>query len=115
MSKWFDTNYHYLLPEFSAETAFRWPASACSMKWKRRRRWATGQGCAARAAHLPVAGQSQAPAIRAPGPAGTLLPVYGPAGRLKQQGVSWVQIDEPILGLDLPPAWRSAFETPTGS
>lgn len=30
--------------------------------------------------------------------------------RLKQQGVEWVQIDEPILGLDLPDAWRNAFE-----
>jgi 5-methyltetrahydropteroyltriglutamate--homocysteine methyltransferase len=30
---------------------------------------------------------------------------------LKQQGVTWVQLDEPILGLDLPHAWRSAFES----
>jgi 5-methyltetrahydropteroyltriglutamate--homocysteine methyltransferase len=40
-----------------------------------------------------------------------LLPVYGALlDRLKRQGVAWVQIDEPILGLDLPHAWRSAFE-----
>ena len=31
--------------------------------------------------------------------------------RLKQQGVTWVQLDEPILGLDLPNAWRSAVES----
>ncbi|YAF61844.1 5-methyltetrahydropteroyltriglutamate-homocysteine methyltransferase [Pseudomonas sp. E102] len=40
-----------------------------------------------------------------------LLPVYGDVlNRLKAQGVEWVQIDEPILTLDLPLAWRSAFE-----
>lgn len=41
-----------------------------------------------------------------------LLPVYGALlDRLKQQGVTWVQDDEAILGLDLPNAWRSAFES----
>ena len=30
--------------------------------------------------------------------------------QLKEAGVEWVQVDEPILGLDLPPAWRNAFE-----
>nr|BFE94600.1 hypothetical protein GCM10020185_51360 [Pseudomonas brassicacearum subsp. brassicacearum] len=40
-----------------------------------------------------------------------LLPVYGEIlNRLKAQGVEWVQIDEPILTLDLPQAWKSAFE-----
>ena len=40
-----------------------------------------------------------------------LLPVYEAVlARLKAQGVEWVQIDEPILGLDLPDVWRHAFE-----
>ena len=40
-----------------------------------------------------------------------LLPVYGEVlGRLAGLGVEWVQIDEPILGLELPQAWRTAFE-----
>jgi len=40
-----------------------------------------------------------------------LLPVYAQIlARLKAQGVEWVQIDEPILSLDLPSAWRAAFE-----
>ncbi|MFZ4320481.1 5-methyltetrahydropteroyltriglutamate--homocysteine S-methyltransferase, partial [Klebsiella pneumoniae] len=30
--------------------------------------------------------------------------------RLAGQGVEWVQIDEPILVLDLPQAWKNAFE-----
>jgi 5-methyltetrahydropteroyltriglutamate--homocysteine methyltransferase len=40
-----------------------------------------------------------------------LLPVYSEIlGRLAAQGVEWVQIDEPILTLDLPQAWKNAFE-----
>lgn len=40
-----------------------------------------------------------------------LLPLYGEIlGRLAAEGVEWVQIDEPILTLDLPQAWKSAFE-----
>ncbi len=40
-----------------------------------------------------------------------LLPLYGEIlGRLAAQGVEWVQIDEPILALDLPQAWKNAFE-----
>lgn len=41
----------------------------------------------------------------------SLLPVYGEIfQRLAAQGVEWVQIDEPILVLDLPQAWKNAFE-----
>jgi len=40
-----------------------------------------------------------------------LLPVYGEIfARLATQCVEWVQIDEPILSLELPLAWRTAFE-----
>ena len=30
--------------------------------------------------------------------------------RLKQQGVEWIQIDEPVLVLDLPELWKNSFE-----
>ena len=37
-----------------------------------------------------------------------LLPVYAQVlDRLAALGVEWVQVDEPILGLDLPPAWQA--------
>lgn len=40
-----------------------------------------------------------------------LLPLYGEIlGRLAGKGVEWVQIDEPILTLDLPQDWKNAFE-----
>ena len=39
-----------------------------------------------------------------------LLPVYAEIlNRLAEKGVEWVQLDEPILALDLQPEWKSAF------
>ena len=40
----------------------------------------------------------------------TLIPVYRDIlQRFAEQGVAWVQIDEPILCLDLPDAWQRAY------
>ncbi|MDZ5603634.1 hypothetical protein SJI00_12695 [Pseudomonas sp. RP23018S] len=40
-----------------------------------------------------------------------LLPLYDTLlNRLAAQGVEWVQIDEPILALELPQAWKNAYE-----
>ncbi len=113
MTKWFDTNYHYLVPEFTPETAF---ALASERLFDE-------------VAEALALGHNVKAALIGPltflwlGKArGTdnfdrlslldqLLPVYGQIlDRLKAQGVQWVQIDEPILGLDLPAPWRSAFE-----
>ena len=44
-----------------------------------------------------------------------LLPIYRDVlARLSQLGVHWVQIDEPILVLDLPQVWRDAFKSVYG-
>lgn len=41
----------------------------------------------------------------------TLLPAYNALlVRLAERGVEWVQLDEPVLTLDLPQAWKNAFE-----
>ena len=112
LTKWFDTNYHYLVPEFSADQRF-------ILSWDQ----LFDEVDEARAL-----GHSVKPVIIGPltylwlGKAKgsdfdklelleRLLPVYGEIlSRLSRQGVEWVQIDEPILALDLPQAWRSAFE-----
>ncbi|NHQ89043.1 5-methyltetrahydropteroyltriglutamate--homocysteine S-methyltransferase [Janthinobacterium lividum] len=116
MTKWFDTNYHYLVPELSPQTRF---SLAC-------------ERLLAEAAEAQALGHEVKAALigpltflwlgkeKTPGESSfdrlalleQLLPVYGALlDRLKQQGVTWVQVDEPILGLDLPSAWRSAFES----
>lgn len=112
LTKWFDTNYHYLVPEFSADQQFK-------LSWEQ----LFDEVDEARAL-----GHNVKPVIIGPltylwlGKAKgndfdkldlleRLLPIYGEIlGRLAAQGVEWVQIDEPILTLDLPQEWKNAFE-----
>ena len=116
MTKWFDTNYHYLVPEFSAATRF----SLASTRLLDEVRQAQALGHPVKAVLLgPLSflwlGKEN-PADQAAGfnrfsLLDVLLPVYDELlARLKALGVAWVQVDEPILGLDLPDAWRHAFE-----
>ncbi|MGK5024740.1 5-methyltetrahydropteroyltriglutamate--homocysteine S-methyltransferase [Janthinobacterium sp. RB2R34] len=113
MTKWFDTNYHYLVPEFSPATQF---SLACDRLFQ--------EVAEAQALGYPVKavligpltflwlGKEKTAGFNRLALLEQLLPVYGAVlERLKQQGVSWVQVDEPVLGLDLPNAWRSAFES----
>jgi 5-methyltetrahydropteroyltriglutamate--homocysteine methyltransferase len=112
MTKWFDTNYHYLVPEFTPETNF---SLACERLFDEVAE-AQALGHAVKAALIgPLTflwlGKAKGADFDRLALLDKLLPVYGQVlERLKTLGVAWVQIDEPILGLDLPPAWRSAFE-----
>ncbi|MCX7293056.1 5-methyltetrahydropteroyltriglutamate--homocysteine S-methyltransferase [Janthinobacterium sp.] len=113
MTKWFDTNYHYLVPELSPQTRF----SLAGERLLAEVAEAQALGHPVKAALIgPLTflwlGKEKTPGFDRLALLEQLLPVYGALlDRLKQQGVNWVQIDEPILGLDLPNAWRSAFES----
>ncbi|MDO8041649.1 5-methyltetrahydropteroyltriglutamate--homocysteine S-methyltransferase [Janthinobacterium sp. SUN137] len=113
MTKWFDTNYHYLVPELSPQTRF---SLACERLLAEVAE-AQALGHPVKAALIgPLTflwlGKEKTPGFDRLALLEQLLPVYGALlDRLKQQGVTWVQLDEPILGLDLPNAWRSAFES----
>lgn len=112
MTKWFDTNYHYLVPEFSAHTQFHLASERLFAEVAE----AQALGHRVKAVLLgPLSflwlGKSKAAGFDRFSLLAQLLPVYEAVlARLKAQGVEWVQIDEPILGLDLPDAWRHAFE-----
>ncbi|OEZ65237.1 5-methyltetrahydropteroyltriglutamate--homocysteine methyltransferase [Janthinobacterium sp. HH103] len=113
VSKWFDTNYHYLVPELSPHTQF---SLACERLLAEVAE-AQALGHQVKAALIgPLTflwlGKEKTPGFERLALLEQLLPVYGGLlDRLKQQGVAWVQLEEPILGLDLPHAWRSAFES----
>ncbi|UEB93742.1 5-methyltetrahydropteroyltriglutamate--homocysteine S-methyltransferase [Pseudomonas sp. HN2] len=112
MTKWFDTNYHYLVPEFSVDQQFQ-------LGWEQ---------LFEEAEEARALGHNVKPVIIGPltylwlgKTKGTdfdkldlldrLLPLYGQIfARLAALGVEWVQIDEPILVLDLPQDWKNAFE-----
>ena len=112
MTKWFDTNYHYLVPEFTAQTEF----SLAGERLFAEVADAQALGHPVKAVLLgPLSflwlGKEKAEGFDRFSLLDKLLPIYGQIlARLKAQGVQWVQIDEPILGLDLPPIWRQAFE-----
>ncbi|TEA77293.1 5-methyltetrahydropteroyltriglutamate--homocysteine S-methyltransferase [Allopusillimonas ginsengisoli] len=116
MTKWFDTNYHYIVPELVPQQTYRIARSYLFDQVR----------------EAQAAGHQVKPVI--PGPltwlwlgkgdafsqgAGdpgklalldALLPVYAEVlQRLGELGVEWVQIDEPILVLDLPDVWQNAY------
>lgn len=112
MTKWFDTNYHYLVPEFTADQQFQ-------LSWEQ----LFEEVDEAHALGHPVKpvligpltylwlGKAKGGDFDRLDLLDRLLPVYGEIfQRLAAQGVEWVQIDEPILVLDLPQEWKSAFE-----
>jgi 5-methyltetrahydropteroyltriglutamate--homocysteine methyltransferase len=112
LTKWFDTNYHYLVPEFSADQRFL-------LSWEQLFD-EVDEALALGHKVKPVLigpltylwlGKSKGDDFDKLDLLERLLPVYGEIlGRLARKGVEWVQIDEPILTLDLPQAWKSAFE-----
>ena len=112
MTKWFDTNYHYLVPEFDRSTRFSLASSRLFNEVKE----AQALGHAVKAVLAgPLTflwlGKEKQDGFDRLSLLDELLPVYGEIlHRLKALGVAWVQIDEPILGLDLPARWRQAFE-----
>jgi 5-methyltetrahydropteroyltriglutamate--homocysteine methyltransferase len=112
MTKWFDTNYHYLVPEFSPETTFR----LASQRLLSEVAEALALGHAVKPVLLgPVSflwlGKSRVAGFDRLDLLDQLLPVYAELlAALASLGVQWVQMDEPTLGLDLPGAWGLAFE-----
>ncbi len=112
MTKWFDTNYHYLVPEFSADQQFQLSWSQLFEEVEE----ALALGHAVKPVLIgPLTylwlGKAKGEAFDKLELLERLLPVYGEVlDRLAAQGVEWVQIDEPILALDLPQDWKNAFE-----
>ncbi len=110
MTKWFDTNYHYLVPEFHAHTRFELDASRLLGQLEEARR----AGVRAKPVLLgPVSylalGKSKDGSDRM-ALLPRLLPVYAELLRaLAARGATWVQIEEPILATELDMDGRQAF------
>jgi 5-methyltetrahydropteroyltriglutamate--homocysteine methyltransferase len=111
MTKWFDTNYHYIVPEFSRDTTF----SLSSTKPVDEYEEAKAQGIETRPVLIgPVSflllGKTQEEDLDALDLLDDLLPVYAEVLReLAEAGAEAVQLDEPNLVLDLTDEERAAF------
>lgn len=112
MTKWFDTNYHYIVPEFTAATAFSLDASRLLAQVAE----AKAQGIKAKPVIVgPVTylaiGKAKDDSNKL-ALLEQLLPVYADLlTALAAAGVEWVQIDEPILVTELSSEWQDAFRT----
>lgn len=112
MTKWFDTNYHYLVPEFTATTQFSLNSARLFDQVKE----AQALGHPVKASLIgPLTflylGKEKTEGFDRLSLLAALLPVYQAVlAQLKALGVEWVQIDEPILCLDLAAEWKAAFQ-----
>ncbi|HEY2343622.1 MAG TPA: 5-methyltetrahydropteroyltriglutamate--homocysteine S-methyltransferase, partial [Chthoniobacteraceae bacterium] len=111
MTKWFDTNYHYIVPEFHAETSFALSSTKPFDEFAE----ALALGLTTKPVLIgPLTylflGKSQDEDLDRLRLLERLLPVYGEIlARLRALGAEWIQLDEPILALDLGPEWQAAF------
>src|SRR6266513_2796417 len=112
MTKWFDTNYHYLVPEFEPGQAFRLSSSKPVDDFQE----AKALGIHTKPVLIgPVTflllGKARTARFDRLTLLDALLPVYAEVlSRLAAAGATWVQLDEPCLALDRTPPERAAFE-----
>ncbi|HEJ9487836.1 TPA: 5-methyltetrahydropteroyltriglutamate--homocysteine S-methyltransferase [Proteus mirabilis] len=113
MTKWFNTNYHYIVPEFQQGQSF-------TFAWKELLEEvdeALALGHKVKPVLLgPVTylwlGKVKGPEFDRLTLLKDILPIYQQVlTALKEKGIEWVQIDEPALVLDLPIEWQNAYQT----
>jgi len=111
MTKWFDTNYHYIVPELHRGQTFR----LASYKALEHFLEARALGILTRPVIVgPVTwlslGKAKDEGLDPLSLLDAVLPVYAELlATLKAAGADWAQIDEPALVLDLTDAQRKAF------
>ena len=112
MTKWFDTNYHYLVPELSPDTRFDG-----GVEWLLDdvRDALAGGGAVKPVLVGPLTFLWLSKSHIAGFDRLTLLPALVAAyrrvlSRLGDLGVEWVQLDEPALCMELPAAWLGALD-----
>jgi 5-methyltetrahydropteroyltriglutamate--homocysteine methyltransferase len=111
MTKWFDTNYHYIVPEFHKGQQFNLFSSKIINEYNEAKRLGikTKPVIIGPVTYLLLGKEKEAgfhriELIR------NLLPVYLEIlGQLAEQHVEWVQFDEPFLALDLSEIEKAAY------
>ncbi|MFT4032878.1 MAG: 5-methyltetrahydropteroyltriglutamate--homocysteine S-methyltransferase, partial [Siphonobacter sp.] len=112
MTKWFDTNYHYIVPEFTKDQSFKRYSDKIIHDFED----AKQMGIITKPVLLgPVSylllGKEKESGFNRIDLLDELLPVYTDVLReLLGRGASWVQFDEPCLTLDLSAEQKVAFQ-----
>ncbi|MFN4291835.1 MAG: 5-methyltetrahydropteroyltriglutamate--homocysteine S-methyltransferase [Permianibacter sp.] len=110
MTKWFDSNYHYLVPEFSKDQSFTLNSAPLIEQIKE----AQALGHTVKPVLLgPVSflwlGKSRDGGNRLALLPKLLLQYQKLIQQLEALDLKWLQLDEPVLALDLDAAWQDAF------
>ncbi|MCR9940006.1 5-methyltetrahydropteroyltriglutamate--homocysteine S-methyltransferase [Vibrio owensii] len=112
MTKWFNTNYHYIVPEFSKDDSFEvsWPQLFEEVNDAIKAGHKVKPVLLGPLSYLYLGKEVEEGFDRL-----TLLPRILTAyqailSKLAGLGVEWVQIDEPILSLELEVEWADAFK-----
>nr|WP_289072682.1 5-methyltetrahydropteroyltriglutamate--homocysteine S-methyltransferase [uncultured Halomonas sp.] len=112
MTKYFDTNYHYLVPELHRDQTFTLASSRLFDEVDE----ALKAGFTPKVTLIgPLTwlwlGKAKGSEFDRLDLLDSVLDVYSEAlSRLATQGVEWVQLDEPALVQDLPLSWQQAYE-----
>ncbi|RXM41219.1 5-methyltetrahydropteroyltriglutamate--homocysteine S-methyltransferase [Chryseobacterium sp. CH21] len=111
MTKWFDTNYHYIVPEFYKNQQFKLSSDKIFNEFA----GAKQAGINAKPVIIGLVsylllGKEKEEGFDKLDLAGNLLPVYTEIlTKLQDQGAEWIQFDEPFLALDLTEKAKEAY------
>ena len=111
MTKWFDTNYHYIVPELEQGQSFQLSSHKPMVEFQE----AKALGIDATPVLIgPVTflllAKAKGDVFDRLSLLDSLLPVYADVlSELAQAGATWIQLDEPTLALDRNEAERAAF------
>ncbi|MNJ85232.1 5-methyltetrahydropteroyltriglutamate--homocysteine methyltransferase [compost metagenome] len=112
MTKWFDTNYHYIVPEFYKDQQFKLFSTKIVNEFAEALQAdiLTKPVIIGPVSYLLLGKEKEADFDRID-LVKNLLPVYiDILNELKKRQVEWVQFDEPFLALDLSPKAKEAFQ-----
>ncbi|MGO2508090.1 MAG: 5-methyltetrahydropteroyltriglutamate--homocysteine S-methyltransferase [Vibrio hibernica] len=117
MTKWFNTNYHYIVPEFSEGDSFKvsWPQLFDEVNQAIQAGHNVKPVLLGPLSYLYLGKEVNSEEVENGFDRLSLLPRLLSAyqailSKLKSLGVEWVQIDEPILSLELEDKWSNAFK-----
>ncbi|MCS4305452.1 5-methyltetrahydropteroyltriglutamate--homocysteine S-methyltransferase [Chryseobacterium sp. BIGb0232] len=111
MTKWFDTNYHYIVPEFYKNQQFKLTSDKVFNEFA----GAKQAGINAKPVIIGLVsylllGKEKEEGFDKLDLAHNLLPVYIEIlSKLQSQGAEWIQFDEPFLALDLTEKAKEAY------
>lgn len=112
MTKWLDTNYHYIVPEFTAKQSFRIFSEKVFNEYTAARKTLGDKAKPVLVGPVSylLLGKEKEKGFERIDLIKELVPVYvAIINRLQQQGAQWIQLDEPCLTLDLSKKDKEAF------